>query len=80
MEKYHIYEISNIEMGSKMTPTFWGCLCWKCVRCYLHKFVEVQLGDTGLINEEAVFGSDQVCVRQTFIGGLQGAENKCSHH
>lgn len=47
---------------------------------YLHKPVEVQLGHTAVVMEEGVFGSQQVCVRQTFIRGLQGAENKRSHH
>lgn len=42
--------------------------------------MEVQLSDTGLIIKEHVLGSKQVFVCQTFIGGLQGAENKRSHH
>ncbi len=46
---------------------------------YLHKVVKVQLGDAGLI-EEGALGIKQVFVRQPLIGGLQGAENKCSHH
>lgn len=42
--------------------------------------MEVQLGDTGFIIEERVLGGKQVCVRQILTGGLQGPENKRSHH
>lgn len=42
--------------------------------------MEVHLSDTGLIIKERVLGSKQVFVCQTLIGGLQGAENKRSHH
>lgn len=51
-----------------------------CIQWYLHKFVEFQLGDTGLIIEEGVLGGKQVFVCQTLIGGLQGAKNKRSHY
>lgn len=47
---------------------------------YLYKFVEVQLSDTGLVIKEGALGSKQVLVCQTLIGGLQGAENKRTHH
>lgn len=47
---------------------------------YLHQLVEFDLSDTGLILEESVLGSKQLFVRQILVGGLQRAENKCSHH
>lgn len=46
---------------------------------YLDELVEVQLGDTGVIIEEVMLGSEQVFVRRALLGGLQGAENKRSH-
>lgn len=56
-----------------------GCM-GLCVQWYLHKLVEVQLSDTGVVTEEVLFGFKEVFVRQALLGGLQGTENKRSHH
>lgn len=51
-----------------------------CVQRYLHKFLEVQLGDAGFVLQEGLLGSQQFFISHMLIGGLQGAENKRTHH
>lgn len=42
--------------------------------------MEIHLGDTRLILEEALLSGEQLFVCQAVIGGLQGAENERSHY
>ena len=52
----------------------------ECVQCYLHQLVELILCDAGVVIKEVVLGLQQFIERSILRGGLQGAENKRSHH